>query len=61
MRRQSSALDLSPTALAFFQALAFYRSVPLAAARMKWPQGTAYTRLHALRRDALAALRRIRR
>jgi hypothetical protein len=54
------ALDLSPTALAFFQALTFYGSVPLAAARMGWPQGTGYTRRNALRRDALAALRRVR-
>lgn len=60
-RSDLAALDLSPVAIAFFAAVAFEGNVFRAAARMGWPVGTAYSRRAALRRDALVALRRIRR
>lgn len=60
-RSELRALDLSPVAVAFFQAIVHEGNVRRAALRLGWRPSSAYARRDALRQDALAALRRTRR
>jgi hypothetical protein len=59
-RSELRALDLSPTALAFWQLIAHEESVPRVARRLNLPAGTVYTRVRLLRKDAVAARRRLK-
>ena len=59
-RSELRALDLSPTALATFQIVAFEGTTARAARRLRLRPGTLYTRLRALREDARAARRRLK-
>lgn len=57
-RSELRALDLPPVSAAFVAAIASEGNVLQAATRLGWRQGTAYSRLVALRRDVRAALHR---
>ena len=59
-RSELRALDLSPTALATFQIVAFEGTTARAARRLRLRPATLYTRLRALRADARAARRRLK-
>jgi DNA-directed RNA polymerase specialized sigma24 family protein len=59
-RSELRALDLSPTALATFQIVAFEGTTACAARRLGLRPATLYTRLRALRADARAARRRLK-
>lgn len=57
-RSELRALDLPPVSAAFVAAIAVEGNVLQAAMRLGWRQGTAYSRLVALRQDVRAALHR---